>query len=105
MWLVNGIDADVQNLGMKRGELLPGGVERRHLRGSSGGPVEGVEGDHHVLPAAKIAEPHAEFAFPGNRGKVEVGSRIAGLQSHSWLSVAWEGSGIKRDSLTDLYSS
>jgi len=47
--------AYVQDLGIKRGELLPVGVERRHLRGSSRCPVKRMKPDHHVLLASKIA--------------------------------------------------
>src|SRR5437870_8224670 len=55
----NRICAYVQNLGMERGELLPGGVERRQLRRSSGCPVQRMKRQYNVLLAAKIAELHS----------------------------------------------
>jgi hypothetical protein len=81
----DGVYADVQDLGIERGELLAGGVERRHLGCSSRGPVKRVEADHDVLLALVVGEPYAQLAFPGHRGKVEVGGWITGLQGHKWL--------------------
>src|SRR5207247_11136001 len=57
----NRICAYVQNLGIERGELLPGGVERRQLRRSSGCPVQRMKCQNDVLLATKIAEPQVRI--------------------------------------------
>src|SRR5207245_11082984 len=54
----NRICAYVQNLGIERGELLPGGVERRQLRRSSGCPVQRMKCQYNVLFDAKVTELH-----------------------------------------------
>lgn len=83
----DGIDADVQNLGIQCGELLPGGVEHRHLGGSSRSPVERVEGDDHILLAPEVTKRDTKLTLAGNGGEIEIRSWIAGLQGHRF-SVA-----------------
>jgi len=79
------VNADVQNLGIERGELLQSGVEHRQLGGSSRRPVERVKGDHDILLATKVAELNANLAVAVNGGKVEVGGEISYLQGHGIL--------------------
>lgn len=73
----NGIDADVQDLGIECGELLTGSVERRHLGGSSGRPVEGMERDDDGLLAEEVTEPDTKLAFPRYRRQIEIGSGLS----------------------------
>ncbi len=53
---VNRISANVQDLGIERGELLAIRVERRQLFGSSRSPIQRMKAYHDMLLATKIAE-------------------------------------------------
>src|SRR5437667_11529102 len=79
----NRICAYVQNLGIERGELLPGGVERRQLRRSSGCPVQRMKRQYNVLLAAKIAELHSKFSLPFHCRHLKLRCRIPDLEWHS----------------------
>jgi len=64
----DGIVANAHDLGIEAGETCQFGIERRHLGGSGGRPIQGMESDYHVLLAAIVAE--AEFVrllanYPG----------------------------------------
>src|SRR5207247_2085452 len=73
----NRICAYVQNLGIERGELLPGGVEGRQLRRSSGRPVQRMKRQHNVLFAAQIAELHSKFPLSFDCGKLKIRRRVS----------------------------
>ena len=78
----DGVNADVQNLGIKRSELLQSGVEHRQLRGSSWRPVKRMESDYDVLPAAVIAKFDPKLAIALDGREVEVGCVVSYLQGH-----------------------
>src|SRR5579872_3381491 len=80
---VNRIYANVQDLGIKRGELLPVGVERRQLLSSSRGPVERMERHYNIFLSAIVAEPDLELAFALDCRQLEIRRRFADLQWHS----------------------
>jgi hypothetical protein len=81
---INCVDADVQDLGIKRGELLAVAIERRQLLGSSGRPVQRMKTNHHVLLAAKIAEPDSDARFSLNGGKVKIRRHVSNFQRHNF---------------------
>ncbi len=78
----NRICAYVQNLGIERGELLPGGVERRQLRRSSGRPVQRMKCQNDVLLATKIAEPHSKFSLSFHCRQLKIRRRVSDLEWH-----------------------
>src|SRR5579872_6592744 len=80
---VNRIYANVQDLGIKRGELLPVGVERRQLLPSSRGPVDRMERHHNIFLSAIVAEPNLKLAFALDCRQLEIRRRFADLQWHS----------------------
>jgi hypothetical protein len=69
---VKRVYADVQDLGIKRGELLAVAIERRQLFRSSRRPVQRMKADDHMLLPAKITQPHpdARVAFHCRQIKV-----------------------------------
>src|SRR5438094_10053382 len=73
----NRICAYVQNLGIERGELLPGGVERRQLRRSSECPVQRMKRQIDVLLATTIAEPHSKFSLSFYCRQLRTGRRVS----------------------------
>ncbi len=79
----NRICAYVQDLGIERGELLPGGVERRQLRRSSGRPVQRMKCQYNVLFAAKVTELHSKFLFSLDCRQITIRRRIPNLEWHS----------------------
>lgn len=81
----DGVNADVQNLGIKRLELFATGIEFGHLAGSSRGPVEGVEGDDQILGSEIVARADDDFVLARHRGKLELRGGIANLQGHAFL--------------------
>ena len=81
----NRICAYVQNLGIERGELLPGGVERRQLRGSSGRPVQRMKRQYNMLLAAEIAQPYPKLPFSLGRGQIKLRGGISNPQWHRLL--------------------
>lgn len=74
------IDADVQNLGIEGRELPGAGVEFGHLRGSSRGPVERMEGDDELLFAKVVAGADGDARGSDDGGQFEVGGGIAYVQ-------------------------
>jgi len=80
---IQAINADVQNLGIKRGELFAVAVERRHLLSSSRRPVQRMKTDDDVLLSAKVAEanPDARLAF--HCWQVEIWCNVPNLQNHA----------------------
>jgi hypothetical protein len=64
---VQSIYADVQDLGIKRGELLAIAIERRQLLSSSRCPIQGMKTDDDILFPAKIAQPHANARLAFHR--------------------------------------
>ncbi|HJT89210.1 MAG TPA: hypothetical protein VJ732_15185, partial [Bryobacteraceae bacterium] len=50
------------DLGIEAGEPCQFGMERRHLGGSGGSPIQGMKGDDYMLFAAEVAE--AELMRP-----------------------------------------
>src|SRR5437764_14111823 len=79
----NRICAYVQNLGIERGELLPGGVERRQLRRSSVCPIPRLKRQNDVLLATKIAELHSKFPLPFHCRQLTMRRRGSNLEWHS----------------------
>ena len=78
----DGVDADVQDLGIKRGELLQGGVEHRQLGSSSRGPIERMKTEDDVLLAAIIAKLDSKLTVTLNRREVEIRGSVSYLQGH-----------------------
>jgi hypothetical protein len=74
----DGIVANAHDLGIEAGETCQFGIERRHLGGSGGRPVQGMKGDYHVLFAAIVAEAKFVRLFPNCPGQFE----IRGYGSH-----------------------
>jgi len=81
----NRICAYVQNLGIERGELLPGGVERRQLRRSSGCPVQRMKRQDDVLLASEIVELHSKFPLSFHRRQLKIRRRVSNPQCHRLL--------------------
>ena len=76
----DGIDADVQNLGIEGRELLGARVEFGDLRGSSRGPVERMEGDDELLLAEVVAGADGDARGSGDGGKLEVRGGVTYVQ-------------------------
>jgi len=74
------INADVQNLGIERRELFFPGIEFRHLRRSSRGPIERMKRHNQALLTPIVARSDRDPLVSGKREKVEIGHGIAGLQ-------------------------
>ena len=81
---VKGIYTDVQDLGIKRGELLAVAIERRQLLGSSRGPVQGMKTDHYIFLVAKITKPDSGARLSFNCWKIEVRGHVSNLQRHTF---------------------
>ena len=81
---IKGVYTDVQNLGIKRGELLAVAVERRQLLGSGRSPVQRMKTDHYIFLAAKIAEPDSGARLSFDCGKIEVRGHVSNLQRHTF---------------------
>src|SRR5947199_8789879 len=79
----NRICAYVQDLGIERGELLPGGVERRQLRRPSGWPVQRMKCQNDVLLATKIAEPHSRSSLSSHGRQLKLRRRATTRAWHS----------------------
>jgi len=79
------ISAYVQDLGIKRGELLAVRVERRQLRRSSWSPVQRMESHHHKLLPPEIAQPDFELPLTLYSKQLEIRCRIARFQCHRSL--------------------
>jgi hypothetical protein len=79
---VKRVYADVQNLGIKRGELLAVAIERRQLFGSSRRPVEGMKGYNHVLLPTKITKPNPDTLLPLHRRQLKVRGDVSNVQRH-----------------------
>src|SRR5207244_11357806 len=79
----NRICAYVQNLGIERGELLPGAVERRQLRRSSGCPVQRMKCQYNVLFAAKVTELHSKFSFSLDCRQITIRPSLPNLEARS----------------------
>lgn len=80
---IKSIYADVQNLGIKRGELFAIAIERRQLLGSSRCPVQQMKADYHMLLPAKIAQPDSRPQISIHRRQLEVRRHVSNFQRHS----------------------
>ena len=72
-----GIDADGQDLGVQRAEVVDACLQPVQLREAERSPVAAVEG-HHDLRAAKVSKPHPRSILirqveVGRRGELESG--------------------------------
>src|SRR6185437_10306972 len=67
------IVANAHDLGIQAGEPCQFGMERRHLGGSGGGPVQRMEGQYHVLLAAIVAEAEAVRLLAYHSRQLEIG--------------------------------
>ena len=83
----NGIVADAHDLGIEAGEPCQFGMERRHLGGSSGSPIQGMESEYHVLVAAIITEAEAVGPLADHCREFEIGRQGAHRQCRHQSSI------------------
>jgi hypothetical protein len=76
----NGINADVQDLGIQGGELFASRIEFRHLLRSGRRPVERVERNDEVLLPEIITQPDSNSVVAGNGIKLKCGRLVANSQ-------------------------
>jgi hypothetical protein len=82
------IDAYAQDLGVECGELVQIIVERRHLDGSGGCPVQRVKCEDNMLPATIVSQPDAMTLLTSDRRQDEIGRHVADKQVRHKPSVS-----------------
>jgi hypothetical protein len=75
---------DVQDLGIKRGELLAVAIERRQLLRSSRSPVQGMEADDHIFLSPKITQPDSDTLLSFDGGEIKVWGHVSNFQRHNF---------------------
>src|SRR5512146_1620574 len=77
---IDGVHANAHDLGIVGGELGEVRVVGRHLPGSNRRPVEGVEGDNHVVLAAAIAQAELLLDAADESGQFEFGGEVSDFE-------------------------